>query len=86
MIALVLADHTLRNNSFNFMKERKIMRRGKKEKYWSLKIPINLSKIDKEMKEYLLVCKEKLGMVPNILKTNTIDKKSLKYLIFSIID
>ena len=46
-----------------------------KEKYWSLNIPINLSKIDKEMKEYLFVCEEKLGMVPNILKTNTIDKK-----------
>ena len=61
------------------------MSRGKKEKYWSLKIPVNLSKIDKEMNEYLLVCKEKLGMVPNILKTNTIDKKNLKYLIFSII-
>ena len=28
----------------------------KKEKYWSLKIPINLSKIDSEMKEYFLVC------------------------------
>ena len=54
------------------------MSRGKKEKYWSLKIPINLSKIDKEMNEYLLVCKEKLGMVPNILKTNTIDKKKFK--------
>ena len=47
----------------------------KKEKYWSLKIPIKLSKIDNEMKEYLLVCEEKLGMVPNILKTNTINKK-----------
>ena len=47
----------------------------KKEKYWSLKIPIKLSKIDNEMKEYLLVCEKKLGMVPNILKTNTINKK-----------
>ena len=56
-----------------------------KEKYWSLNIPINLSKIDKEMKEYLLVCEEKLGMVPNILKTNTIDKKKFEVLIFSII-
>ena len=47
----------------------------KKEKYWALKIPIKLSKIDSEMKEYLLVCEKKLGMVPNILKTNTINKK-----------
>ena len=47
----------------------------KKEKYWALKIPIKLSKIDSEMKEYLLVCEKKLGMVPNILKTNKINKK-----------
>ena len=47
----------------------------KKEKYWSLKIPINLSKIDSEMKEYFLVCEKKLGIVPNILKTNTINKE-----------
>ena len=51
------------------------MSKEKKEKYWSLKIPINLSKIDNEMKEYLIVCEQKLGMVPNILKTNTINKK-----------
>ena len=51
------------------------MAKEKKEKYWSLKIPINLSKIDNEMKEYLIVCEQKLGMVPNILKTNTINKK-----------
>ena len=57
----------------------------KKRKILVIKNSINLSKIDKEMNEYLLVCKEKLGMVPNILKTNTIDKKNLKYLIFSII-
>ena len=35
---------------------------------WSLKIPINLNKIDNEMKEYLTVCEKKLGIVPNILK------------------
>ena len=34
------------------------MSRRKKEKYWSLKIPINLSKIDKEMNEYLLVTRK----------------------------
>lgn len=54
------------------------MSRKQKEKYWSLKIPINLSKIDKEMKDYLLVCEEKLGIVPNILKTNSIDKKKFQ--------
>ena len=30
------------------------------------------------MKEYLSVCKEKMGMVPNILKTNTINKKKFE--------
>ena len=34
------------------------MAKEKKEKYWSLKIPINLSKIDREMKEYLIVCEQ----------------------------
>ena len=51
------------------------MKKKKTEKLWSLKIPVNISKSNKEIKEYLLICKEKLGIVPNILKTNTIDKK-----------
>ena len=51
------------------------MPKEKKEIYWSIKIPINLSKIDNEMKDYLEICQKKLGMVPNILKTNTINKK-----------
>ena len=46
-----------------------------KEKLWSLKISVNIDRADKEIKEYLLVCEKKLGIVPNILKTNTIDKK-----------
>ncbi len=51
------------------------MVKKKTEKLWSLKIPINLKKINKDMKEYLDICEEKLGLVPNILKTNTIDEK-----------
>ncbi len=47
---------------------------NKKEKLWSLKIPININKVNKEIKEYLMICEEKLGFVPNILKTNTINK------------
>ena len=51
------------------------MQNKNSKKLWSLKIPINISKTNKEIKEYLLICEEKLGIVPNILKTNTIDKK-----------
>ena len=58
----------------------------KKEKVLGIKNSIKLSKIDSEMREYLLVCEKKLGMVPNILKTNTINKKSLMHLILSITD
>lgn len=47
----------------------------KKEKLWSLKIPIKDNSDDKEINNYLNICKEKLGLVPNILKTNSINKK-----------
>ena len=49
-----------------------------KEKLWSLKISINIDRADKDIKEYLLICEKKLGIVPNILKTNTIDKKKFE--------
>ena len=45
------------------------------EKYWSLKIPIKINKVDKSTKEFLEICNRKLGLVPNIIKTNTINKK-----------
>ena len=51
------------------------MKKKKTEKLWSLKIPVNINKANKEIKEYLLICEKKLGIVPNILKTNTINKK-----------
>ena len=51
------------------------MKIEKSKKIWSLKIPIKLDKANKDIKEYLLICKKKLGIVPNILKTNTIDVK-----------
>ena len=47
----------------------------KNEKLWSLKIPIKSNLKDKNMQNYFKICKEKLGLIPNILKTNTIDKK-----------
>ncbi len=48
---------------------------NKSNKLWSLNIPINLKKVDKDTKYYLKICEEKLGLVPNILKTNAINKK-----------
>ena len=47
----------------------------KNEKLWSLKIPIKKNFKDKDIQNYFKICKEKLGLIPNILKTNTIDKK-----------
>ena len=46
-----------------------------KEKIWSLNIPINTDKVDKDTKEFLNIVEEKLGLVPNILKINTTNKK-----------
>ena len=46
-----------------------------KKKIWSLNIPIKSKHSDKEINKFLSVCKDKLGLVPNIIKTNTIDKK-----------
>ena len=57
----------------------------KNEKLWSLKIPIKSNLKDKDIQNYFKICKEKLGLIPNILKTNTIDKKNLMLLIFFII-
>ena len=52
---------------------------------WSLKIPIKRNLKDKDVQNYFKICKEKLGLIPNILKTNTIYKKNLMHLIFFII-
>ena len=42
---------------------------------WSLNIPIKIKKKEKEIESFYKLCEEKLGLVPNIIKTNTIDKK-----------
>ena len=55
--------------------KKKINIKKNTEKLWSLKIPININGVNKDIKEYLIICEEKLGLVPNILKTNTIDKR-----------
>ncbi len=47
----------------------------KKYNLWSLNIPINFKKLDKEIINYLNVCEKNLGLIPNILLTNSIDKK-----------
>ena len=40
----------------------------KNEKLWSLKIPIKSNLKDKDIQNYFRICKEKLGLIPNILK------------------
>ena len=47
----------------------------KNEKLWSLKIPIKISTKDKDIEKFFKICKSKLGLIPNIIKTNSIDKK-----------
>ena len=42
------------------------------EKLWSLKIPIKKSPKDKEMEKFFEICKKKLGLIPNIIKTNSL--------------
>ena len=55
------------------------MKKNKEEKYiWDLKIEPKLELLDEEMKHYINVCKEKLGMVPNVILANAYDKDRLK--------
>ena len=45
---------------------------------WDLDIEPKLDILDEEMKRYIEVCKEKLGMVPNVILANASDKERLK--------
>ena len=55
------------------------MKKNKEEKYiWDLNIEPKLELLDEEMKHYINVCKEKLGMVPNVILANASDKDRLK--------
>ena len=61
MVALVLADH--------FKKRRKFKIKGinMKIKIMVIKIPIKSNFKDKDIQNYFKICKEKLGLIPNIL-------------------
>ena len=45
---------------------------------WDLDIEPRLDILDEEMTRYIEVCKEKLGMVPNVILANASDKERLK--------
>lgn len=45
---------------------------------WDLDIEPKLELLDEEMKHYIEVCKEKLGMVPNVILANASDLDRLK--------
>jgi len=45
---------------------------------WDLAIEPKLELLDIEMKNYIKVCKEKLGMVPNVILANASDPERLK--------
>ena len=54
--------------------------KNKEEKnyIWDLDIKPKLDILDEEMTRYIEVCKEKLGMVPNVILANASDKERLK--------
>jgi uncharacterized peroxidase-related enzyme len=45
---------------------------------WDLAIDPKLELLDAEMKNYIKVCKDKLGMVPNVILANASDPERLK--------
>ena len=47
----------------------------RKNKIWSLKIPIKSIHNDQEIKKFFQICEKKLGLIPNIIKANAINKK-----------
>ena len=55
------------------------MQNDKKDGYiWDLNIEPKIEMLDAEMKRYFEVCKEKLGMVPNVILANATDIDRLK--------
>ena len=55
------------------------MKNNKVNNYiWDLDIEPKLELLDEEMKRYIEVCKEKLGMVPNVILANASDLDRLK--------
>ena len=45
---------------------------------WDLDLKPQIELLDKEMKRYIEVCNEKLGMVPNVILANASDPERLK--------
>ena len=55
------------------------MKKIKNNKYiWDLDLKPRIELLDKEMKRYIEVCNEKLGMVPNVILANASDPDRLK--------
>ena len=55
------------------------MKNKEKNNYiWDLDIEPKLDILDEEMTRYIEVCKEKLGMVPNVILANASDKERLR--------
>jgi len=55
------------------------MQNNEKNDYiWDLNIEPKIEMLDAEMKRYFEVCKEKLGMVPNVILANATDVDRLK--------
>lgn len=55
------------------------MKKNKIDNYiWDLAIEPKLELLDAEMKNYIKVCKDKLGMVPNVILANASDPERLK--------
>ena len=53
--------------------------KSKKDTYiWDLDIKPRIKLLDKEMKRYVEVCNEKLGMIPNVIVANASDPDRLK--------
>ena len=49
-----------------------------KDYLWDLEIVPQFDLLDEEMKNYIKVCKDKLGLVPNVINANASDNKRLK--------
>ena len=60
------------------------MKNNKVNNYiWDLDIEPKLELLDEEMTRYIEVCKEKLGMVPNVILANASDNESARMRQFS---
>lgn len=49
-----------------------------KDYIWDLNLEPKLELLEEDMKHYVEVCKEKLGLIPNVIKANATDSQRLK--------